>query len=101
MDEHIAALKADINAQKKMIQPTTTGEERFYQGYVAMKKVPCIPFRCIRSQRPAWGAAPVQEYAREAAFILKINVQFTIIQNVSTVWRARSPVRRLQSNWHV
>ena len=38
VDEHIAALKADISAQKKMIQPTTTGEEKFYQGYVAMKK---------------------------------------------------------------
>ena len=38
VDEHIAALKADIDARKRMIQPAPAGEIEFYQGYLEMKR---------------------------------------------------------------
>ena len=38
VDEHIAALKTDINAQKVMIQPASVEEIDFYHGFMDMKK---------------------------------------------------------------
>ena len=38
VDEHIAALKADIDARKRMIQPAPVEETEFYQSFMAMKR---------------------------------------------------------------
>ena len=38
VDGHIAALKADIDARRRMIQPAPAEETEFYQGYLAMKR---------------------------------------------------------------
>jgi uncharacterized protein YeeX (DUF496 family) len=35
VDEHLAALRADIEARKRYIQPATKEEVDFYEGYVA------------------------------------------------------------------